>query len=50
MKRVMDGDRMKFGNWGVRMANDASTKETENLVIGKRVNSMQNMVEEVNYK
>lgn len=32
------------------MANDASMKETENLVVGKSVNSMQNTVEEVNYK
>lgn len=50
MKRIMDGDRKKFGNWGVGMANDASLKETENLVIGKSVNSMQNTMEEVNYK
>lgn len=32
------------------MANDASMKETENLVIGKSVNSIQNTVKEVNYK
>lgn len=50
MKRIMDGDRTKLGNRGVRMANDASMKETENLVVGKSVNSMQNTVEEVNYK
>lgn len=50
MKRIMDGDRKKFGNWGVGMANDASLKETENLVTGKSVNSMQNTMEEVNSK
>lgn len=50
MKRIMDGDRKKFGNWGVGMTNDASLKETENLVIGKSVNSMQNTMEEVNSK
>lgn len=32
------------------MANDASMKEAKNLVIGKSVNSIQNMVEKVNYK